>query len=711
MGLDPRHEAWLATRGIRSEHLAQGAWRTLPSTQRERLAAAVVTAVGEENAAGVPGIWRSGESDWVFQAPPGIVIPAVNPDGLYYGIRCIPEGGGPAVWATSPAHGTEPFGRSWSHSPAWIEGGSSARIAPDILDAEAATATTGIPTVAVPGPWAWEQAAEALSSYTVVDVQWVSVGDVPNIDDALKGLAQKGFNVVIECWPDGRGDLSELLMSDGTKPVSVAAEEWLVARSGGRAPRLLPGPPKPSPSPVKPAPLPHNRIFAATDYGNAERLVAAFGRDFRYDWEQARWLVWDGRRWQPDRTGEMERRAKSVSRAIAVEATWSADALLRRELEKWAVTSEGKGRLTAMLATARSEPGIAVASTDLDADPWLLNVANGTIDLRDGTIRPHDRGELLTKIAPVNYDEDATFAPWEAFLEDITSGDEDFAKFLQTLVGYSLAGVTNEEVLALVYGPGGSGKSTFIESIKATLGDYARTADFSSFISKRDGAGPRDDIAELAGARFVSSSEVEEGKRLAAALVKQLTGSDTVRARRLYREGFEFKPQFQLWLVCNHAPRVDAWDSGFWRRVLRVPFENPVPDEKRNPALKATLSDPKIAGPAILAWAVKGCIMWRKEGLKAPDIVLKSTAQYRAESDPVTEFLDSSCEFGGSWWTASAALREAYEAWCEQQGEDPASANILAQGLNAKGCAAKSAKRQGKVTRGWAGVRLLSDTD
>jgi putative DNA primase/helicase len=438
-----------------------------------------------------------------------------------------------------------------------------------------------------------------------------------------------------------------------------------------------------------------------TDAGNAKRLVAHHGADLRFCHQWKSWVHWDGRRWVRDVTGEVVRRAKATIRAFLHEALKEADAKLKKQLVAFALHSESAERIKAMITLAQSEPGIPVIPTDLDADPWLLNCRNGTIDLRSGSLRPHDRKNLITKLAPVDYDPDARLPEWERLLVESTGGNADVEYFLQRAVGYSVTGDTGEEKLFFVQGPGATGKSSFLEAIKAALGDYATTADFEAFLVRHYAGGPRNDIARLAGARFVVSIEVDEGKKLAEGLVKMLTGGDTVTARFLYAEAFEFRPVFKLWLAANHAPRVRDDDDAIWRRILRVPFDRVVPEEKRDPKLKALLRNPSIAGPAILAWAVRGCLAWQNQGLGVPPVVLQATVSLRNEMDPLAEFLVDRCTLDPDAWCLSKDLWAAYGRWCEENGEKwPLDRRRFAERLRARGVHQSHRQR----SRVWVGV-------
>jgi putative DNA primase/helicase len=276
----------------------------------------------------------------------------------------------------------------------------------------------------------------------------------------------------------------------------------------------------------------------------------------------------------------------------------------RKALFNFIQRSESERALGALVNLAKTDPRIAVSATAFDTQPHLLNCLNGSIDLRTGELLPHRREDLITKLCPVAFDPTAKSAAWENFLRDCTRADVELQSFPQRAVGYTAYGDPREQVILMV---NGTGKSSFISAVMAVLGDYATTADFTTFLKKdRIGSGPSDDIANLAGSRLVSSIEVDDGRQLAQALVKQLTGGDVIRARHLYQGSFEFRPQFALWLICNRAPVIDHADDAMWRRILRLPFDNQIPAAKQDKTLKAALTDLSLTGPAILGRAVQG---------------------------------------------------------------------------------------------------------
>jgi putative DNA primase/helicase len=331
----------------------------------------------------------------------------------------------------------------------------------------------------------------------------------------------------------------------------------------------------------------------------------------------------------------------------------------------WAHQSQSRGRINAMIEFGK--PDLAVATDDLDADPWAFNVLNGTLDLRKGTLRPHCREDLLTKIAEVEFDSKATCPIWDAFLNRIFDDNQDIIAFLRRWIGYSLTGDTSEHVLVLFYGTGANGKTTLIETIAALLGPYAKKAEIAAFLDKQNDQ-IRNDLASLAGARMVSAVEVPEGRKLAEALVKEVTGGDTITARFLFKEFFEFRPQFKLIISGNHLPEIRGNDEGIWRRVLVVPFDVTIPPEERD---KNLLDKLKAELPGILNWTLAGLREWQEGGLQAPEAVRLVTQQYRDEMDIIGAFLADECVIDPKEFVSVANLYEAYEHWCHQNGDDP----------------------------------------
>jgi putative DNA primase/helicase len=443
-------------------------------------------------------------------------------------------------------------------------------------------------------------------------------------------------------------------------------------------------------------------VLPLTDLGNAERLVASHGEDLRFA-PGLGWFAWDGRRWRRDSDGEVVRRAKRTVRSMYADAERVEETEERKKLLAHGLRSESEARLRAAVKLAETERPVIVEPKQLDADPWLFNCANGTIDLRDGTLREHRREDLLTRITRVVYDPEARADQWDSSLDRATNGNDELAGFLRRAVGYCLTGHTSEDKLFFVHGPTATAKSSLLEAIKAVLDEYALTADFETFLKRRGDAGIRNDIARLDGARLVMSIEVDEGKALAEGLVKMLTGGDMVAARFLYRETFEFIPVFKLWLAANARPRANADDDALWRRIVQVPFTEVIPESERDERVKLRLrTDPDVQA-AILAWAVRGCLEWQERGLDVPDCVRDYTNEYRAENDPLRDWLADCCELDPGAWTSTADLRHSYEGWCQANGEDrPVSAKRLGTLLAARGLA----EERPSGVRGRSGIRV-----
>lgn len=448
-----------------------------------------------------------------------------------------------------------------------------------------------------------------------------------------------------------------------------------------------------------------------TDVGNGQRLAARHGRDLRYCAPRGTWFLWTGQRWRPDAGNAVRELGKATARSILTEAALIDDEDRRKAYVKHAFASERDRSLRAMLWCAETEPGIPIMPEELDADPWALNCLNGTLDLRTGELRPHRREDLLTHLCPVIYDPDAKSALWEGFLQRVTCGDLALQRFLQQVAGYALTGSTREEKLLFVYGPARSGKSTFLGALQATLGeDYSHTCDFEAFLRRKPTGGPKDDLANMAGKRLVVSVETDEGARLAEGLIKQLTGGDRVRARRLYANSIEFLPQFKLFLAANDRPKARDDDDALWERILEVPFPHSIPREERDPDVKTILCDPSESGAAILAWAVTGCLEWQRDGLQVPKAVELSTASYRESMNPLGEFLAERCILSPGMWTPSAAIMDAYRQWA--QGANvryTLNANKVAERLRALDCVPE--QHPTSRTRGWRGVGLLTERE
>jgi putative DNA primase/helicase len=402
--------------------------------------------------------------------------------------------------------------------------------------------------------------------------------------------------------------------------------------------------------------------FTDTDIANGRRLAERHGADLRFTPERG-WHVWDGRRWAPDeKSVGVQARAKATALAIFDEVKGSAD---RDALFKHAKRSQQKGAIEAMMWLARSEPGIPARLTDFDADGYLLNVSNGTVDLRTGKLRPHYREDLISNLIEVAFDPQAECELWDAFLRRVLNHNVELYAYLRRFVGYLLVGDTSEQSLHFLWGLGANGKSVFCEVLVRLLGDYA-VAVSPDLIMLRRHSGIPNDVARLRGVRAALMNETSQGSRFDEAKLKDLTGGDTLTARFLHQEFFDFQPTHRIVIRGNHKPAINGTDEGIWRRLRLVPFTVSIPPDEQDRDLLRKLESEL---PGILNWALKGCLEWQAEGLKPPAIVVEAVRAYREESDTLGRFLAECCDARAPAQVKSSALFSAYQKFCETAGE------------------------------------------
>ena len=471
--------------------------------------------------------------------------------------------------------------------------------------------------------------------------------------------------------------------------------------------------------------------FLPGDIDNGRRFAAQFGGLAAYASAMG-WLTWDGRRWEIDETGRAANFAKILAddiyteaKSLEQEAKALADASKKAESDEeaiklikkstdieslaklkksWAEKSRSRGRQEAMLVMAQSEHGIAARTSAFDGDPWLLNCENGILDLKTGELHPHDPSKRLMKIAGTKYDKEAACPRWLSFLDRIFKSDQTMIDFIQRAAGYTLTGDIGEQAFFFLHGGGANGKSTFTETIQSVLGDYARKSKTETLMTKKNISGANNDVARLAGARMVSAAELGEGHRLNEALIKDLTGGDVITARFLYREDFQYKPTFKIWMYGNHTPGITGTDDGIKRRIKMIPFEVRIPDAEQDKKLCEKLREEL---PGILAWMVRGCLDWQRQGLKYPQAITTATNTYLASEDVLGAFLEDCCTTESSIAAVQARdLYTAFKLWAVDTGAEIVSEVIFSRRMAEKGFRGERAPGDGR--KRYSGVGLLT---
>jgi putative DNA primase/helicase len=429
--------------------------------------------------------------------------------------------------------------------------------------------------------------------------------------------------------------------------------------------------------------------FRGTDAGNADRFVAASDGHARYVHAWSRWIVYDPTAgvWRID-IGDalVTELAKTVARRMFHQAAQlSGDG--RDALWKWAKRCESATAISNMVRLARGTPGVLVAHTDLDAQPWLLNVLNGTVDLRTGHLRPHDPDDLLTVQAPTRYDPDATAPLWKACLAR-WQPEPAMRAYLQQVIGTGTTGEAIEHLFVNL-GPGGNGKSKFYGAVAHVLGDYV-VIPHKSLITVQKHEQHDTIKARLFGARLAIASETDASDRLDEAKVKELTGGDLLEARRMREDPWKFAQTHTMVMHTNHRPTVRGVDEGVWRRIRLIPWEVTIPPAERDEQLAQKL---EAESSGILNWILAGVASWREHGFDEPAAVITATTGYRASQDTLAAFLDEYTQPVAGHRVATKDLVDAYERWCESTGEPAINPTAFGRALSDRGYALSTNRR------------------
>lgn len=435
-----------------------------------------------------------------------------------------------------------------------------------------------------------------------------------------------------------------------------------------------------------------------SDTGSAGIFQRIQGQNVRYLHGAGVWLIWAGTHWTSDKNGEITRRAlcvtehwigrakKAFNESIKLANNGDKEgselaAALANEFRKFALQTQNVRKIRDFLEIAKAHPDLAITSRDLNSNPWLINTRNCTINLQTGDIYKHRREDLINRIAGCDYLPESQTPAFDAFLNS-SMPDKDMQDFLQRIIGYTATGSNKEQVFFVHFGAGGNGKSVFLEATRAALGDYAQAAESSTFIAEpneRSSSIPND-LARLDGVRSVFVPDVPQGGKWKDGIIKQITGGDTITARYLHKEFFDFEPVAKIHVRANHRPKAED-DDGFWRRARLIPWE--VQPQHKDRALPEKL---KQELPGILAWIVAGAIRWHALGLEAPVRVTEATSAYRQEQSGIQDWIDECCYVKDGLFTPLAYLHQSYEEWTKEEGiKYPFSKRKLADKLESLG--------------------------
>lgn len=410
------------------------------------------------------------------------------------------------------------------------------------------------------------------------------------------------------------------------------------------------------------------KFYSYDDTGNAQRFFDSFGEVVRYSYIRKGWYFYDGRIWVIDQEGKVKTLVDKTIEKMKDETVYVPDGAdeeeMKKAFQKHIKASRSSRGKTSMLK--ETEHLLPIKPEAFDSDKYLFNVQNGYIDLKTGQLQDHEKDKFFTKIASVEYTDKIDCPMWLEFLNQIFDGNQALIDYIQRAIGYSLSGSTEEQMMFILYGNGRNGKSVFLDIITEIFGNYTTNIQPQTIMVKQQSSGANSDIARLAGARLVTTTEPNEGVRLDEGLVKQLTGGDKVTARFLYEDEFEFNPEFKLWMATNHKPIIRGTDEGIWRRMAIIPFTVQIPLEKVDKLLKYKL---RREMKAILNWMVEGFQLWRKHGLQEPQVIVDQRSEYRNEMDVIEAFISECCVLDSRGKVKAKTLYQSYREWASDNGQ------------------------------------------
>jgi len=443
-------------------------------------------------------------------------------------------------------------------------------------------------------------------------------------------------------------------------------------------------------------------IYALTDVGNAQRFKDMYGNIVKYIPEPKQFAIYNGKYWVISYKGEIERMARMVFKTIKEEALKVQDSVKRQALIKHANKSESEQRLKAMINLLKSEENIAMSITEFDKDPKMLNCNNGTINLRTGQLMPHQAENYFMKIINVDYNQNAQCPMFISFLNKIFKNNDRVIGYLKRVIGYSLAGLTNEQCLFILQGVGSNGKSVLIDVLRALFNNYSCNAEFKTF-TKQASQSIRNDVARMANARFVTAVEGDKKASLDESLIKAMTGGDTITARFLHKEFFDYEPTFKIFLVTNFLPKISNSGHSIWRRIKIINFDVIISKAEQDKDLTNKLKT-ELSG--ILNWAIEGCLEWQKSSLKEPQEVTNAVNKYKTSVDSANVFVKNCCILSPQSNVQFSHIYKDYCEWCEDNLYDTVPAKEFAHVLLENNCVSYRGYQNGD--RGYTGIEVKS---
>lgn len=409
------------------------------------------------------------------------------------------------------------------------------------------------------------------------------------------------------------------------------------------------------------------KFYEYDDTGNAERFRDTYLGEIKFNCTEKKWMYWDSRRWALDITGEVKRKADIMLNQMREDLKMTSEQFYNA-FQKHITKSRSHRAKDAFIEETQHRDGIPVEAAEFDRASNVLNVLNGTVSLKTGTVKEHNREHMLSKLAEVCYDSTATCPRWDKFMEDITCGDPTLRLYLQRMVGYCLTASTSEQCVFFLYGNGSNGKSTFTDTIAEMLGEYAARCEADTVMQRDKNNSARSDLARLQNKRLVVSEEPNDGCRLNEGIVKQMAGGtdNKLTVRFLYGSEFEFVPQFKIIMSTNYKPTIKGTDNGIWRRIRLIPFNALFEKSQQDKTLPDKLKK-EMSG--ILNWAIAGAVGWYAEGLPPCPLIDTAVQEYRAEMDRIQQFVDDCLHIDADSSIQAATLYTVYKQWCQEQGD------------------------------------------